>query len=65
MILSPNRTHIGGSCAGKPRELCFAFFGIIADTLREVLGADWTDESDGAWRAMLGEIEDLVAQDES
>ena len=35
---------------GTPRELFVAFFGIIADTLREVLGADWSDEIDTAWR---------------
>jgi hemoglobin-like flavoprotein len=27
---------------GTPRELFFAFFGIIADTLRELLGGDWS-----------------------
>ena len=61
MILSPNRTHFGGSCAGTPRELFVAFFGIIAQTLREVIAADWSDEIDAAWRTLLGDIEGLVA----
>ena len=61
MILSPNRAHFGGSCAGTPRELFVAFFGIIAQTLREVIGADWSDEIDAAWRKLLGDIESLVA----
>jgi hypothetical protein len=61
MILSPNRAHFGGSCAGTPRELFVAFFGVIAQTLREVIGADWSDETDAAWRRLLDEIEGVVA----
>jgi hypothetical protein len=62
MILSPNRTHFGGSCAGTPRELFFAFFRIIADALRELLGEDWSDEMGAAWRALISEIEDEIAE---
>ena len=29
---------------GTPRELFVSFFGVIAETLREVLGNDWTPE---------------------
>ena len=47
---------------GTPRELFIAFFGIIAATLREILGDDWSDEIDAAWRKLLVEIEGLVAQ---
>src|SRR5436190_15020193 len=46
---------------GTPRELFVAFFGVIAQVLREVIGADWSDEIDTAWRKLLGEIEGLVA----
>ncbi len=46
---------------GTPRELFVAFFGIIAETLREILGDDWTPEIDAAWQQLLGEIDDLVA----
>ena len=46
---------------GTPRELFIALFAIIAQTLREVLGADWSDEIDAAWRKLLGEIAALVA----
>ena len=46
---------------GTPRELFVAFFAIIAQTLREVIGADWSDEIDAAWRKLLGDIESLVA----
>src|SRR5262245_17583885 len=46
---------------GTPRELFVAFFGVIAQTLREVIGADWSDEIDAAWRNLLAEIDRLVA----
>jgi hemoglobin-like flavoprotein len=45
---------------GTPRDLFIAFFGVIAATLRELLGADWTDEIDQAWHDLLVEIEDVV-----
>jgi hemoglobin-like flavoprotein len=47
---------------GTPRELFIDFFGIIARTLREILGDDWSPEIDAAWRNLIGEIESLVAQ---
>jgi hypothetical protein len=37
------------------------FFAIVAQTLREVLGADWSDDIDAAWRQLLVDIEGLVA----
>lgn len=46
---------------GTPRELFVRFFGIIAETVREILGSDWTPEIDAAWQRLLGEIDDLVA----
>jgi hypothetical protein len=50
---------------GTPRELFFAFFGVIAATLRELLGADWTGEIDKAWSDMLAEIKVIVASHEA
>ena len=47
---------------GTPRNLFIAFFGVIAGTLRELLGADWSPEIDAAWRQMLDEIEMMVSQ---
>ena len=47
---------------GTPRDLFIAFFGIIARTLQEILGDDWSSEIDTAWRNLLGEIKALVAQ---
>jgi hemoglobin-like flavoprotein len=46
---------------GTSRELFIAFFGIIAQTLRDVIGADWSDDIDTAWRKLLGDIESFVA----
>jgi len=45
---------------GTPPELFMAFFGIIAETLRELLGADWSMEIDDAWRKLLDEIEGVT-----
>src|ERR1700751_2041165 len=50
---------------GTPRELFFAFFGVIAATLRELLGDDWSDEIDRAWAEMLAEIEGIVASQDA
>jgi hemoglobin-like flavoprotein len=47
---------------GTPRKLFGEFFGVIADTMREVLGSDWSPEMDEAWRQLLVEIDRLIAQ---
>jgi hemoglobin-like flavoprotein len=47
---------------GTPRDLFVAFFGVIADTIRELLGADWSPEIDAAWRKLLDEIGHVVSQ---
>jgi|SRR5665213_15829 len=50
---------------GTPRELFVAFFGVIAQTLREILGTDWSPEMEGAWQKLLAEIDSVVAQIEA
>jgi hemoglobin-like flavoprotein len=50
---------------GTPRELFIAFFGVIAETLRDILGADWSPEIDAAWRKLLDEVKALVAQSDA
>ena len=47
---------------GTPRDLFIAFFGVIANTLREILGPEWTPEIDRAWQKCLAEIEGFVAE---
>lgn len=46
---------------GTPRELFGKFFGVIAATMREMLGNEWSPEIDAAWRNLLDEIDRLVA----
>jgi hemoglobin-like flavoprotein len=45
---------------GTPRELFVAFFGVIAQTLREILGPDWSPEIEAAWQNLLAEIDGVV-----
>ena len=47
---------------GTPRKLFGEFFGAIADTLRELLGKDWSPEMEQAWRNFLAEIDQLIEQ---
>jgi hemoglobin-like flavoprotein len=47
---------------GTPRELFGAFFGVIADTMQEILGNDWSPEIDEAWRKLRDQIDRLIAQ---
>ena len=48
---------------GTSRALFFAFFGVIVETLRDLIGSDWSAEFDEAWRVLLDEIEAVVARD--
>ena len=41
---------------GTPRELFIAFFGMIRDTLRELLGSEWSPSIARAWDVPLVEI---------
>jgi hemoglobin-like flavoprotein len=50
---------------GTPRELFGQFFPVIADTMREILGADWTPEIDHAWRKLLADLGRVVSQSEA
>ena len=47
---------------GTPRKLFGEFFGVIAATLRDLLGTDWSPEMEEAWRRLLGELDELVAE---
>lgn len=50
---------------GTPRELFGKFFGVIAETMRELLGSDWLPEIEEAWQKLLHEIEGLVAESQA
>jgi len=47
---------------GTPRDLFVAFFGVIAATLRELLGAEWSPRINAAWQKLLGDLQDMIAQ---
>ncbi len=47
---------------GTPRKLFGEFFGVIADTMHEILGPDWSPEIEQAWRKLAGEIDRAIAQ---
>jgi hemoglobin-like flavoprotein len=50
---------------GTPRKLFSAFFGVIAETMREILGSDWSPEIDNAWRKLVTELDEVVAASEA
>jgi hemoglobin-like flavoprotein len=50
---------------GTPRKLFGEFFAVIAETLREIVGNDWSPEMDEAWRALLGELDRVVREVET
>lgn len=39
-----------------PREVFVTFFGVVRDTVRDLLAADWTPAFETAWAAMLAEM---------
>lgn len=39
-----------------PREIFITFFGVIRDTVRDLLGADWTPAFEAAWADLLAEL---------
>ena len=47
---------------GTPRDLFVAFFSVIAATLRELLGEDWSPQIDAAWQQLLHELQGVVSQ---
>jgi hemoglobin-like flavoprotein len=50
---------------GTSRQLFGQFFSAIADTLREILGTDWSPEFEETWQTLIGELDDVVAQSDA
>ena len=46
---------------GTPRALFVAFFTVIRDTLRELLGAEWAPDIARAWDTLLVDIDTYAA----
>lgn len=50
-------THDG---YGVPPDVFGTFFRVVADTLADLLGADWSPEIAGAWDVLLDELDFYV-----
>lgn len=47
-------THDG---YGVPPAVFGVFFGVVAATLRDILGAEWSGDVEAAWAGLLGELD--------
>ena len=54
-----------GIAYGTPRELFGKFFRVIAATVRELLGPDWSPGIEQAWRRLLDEIDAMITARET
>ena len=50
-------THAGYDV---PPEVFATFFGVVAETMRDLLGKAWTAEIDGAWKSLLADLDFYV-----
>ena len=53
MIAAEATTHDGYEV---PRETFVLFFRVIVDSLRDLLGVDWTDDINAAWRELISDL---------
>lgn len=58
MIRTEALNHSG---IGVTPEQFSRFFGIVADTLKDLLGADWSDDMAAAWRQVLLSLDRIIA----
>ena len=47
---------------GVPPRVFATFFNVTMETFRELLGDEWTAETDAAWATLLGELDAVVAE---
>lgn len=45
---------------GVPPDIFRTFFGVVAATVRDVLGEQWTPQIGAAWTRLLSELDDYV-----
>ena len=50
-------THAGYDV---PPDVFATFFGVVAETMREVLGDAWTSDIDAAWKSLLADLDFYV-----
>jgi hemoglobin-like flavoprotein len=43
-----------------PPDVFATFFGVVAETMRELLGNEWTGEIDAAWVSLLADLDFYV-----
>ena len=58
-VASEATTHAGYDV---PPRIFERFFRVVSDTVREIVGADWTDEMDKAWRELLDDLSACIDQ---
>jgi len=58
LIRSEAVTHAGYDV---PNEAFGLFFGVVAESLRELIGEAWSGEMEAAWRALLQDLDAYVA----
>ena len=46
---------------GVPPEVFDTFFSTVMETFKDLLGDDWTRETDAAWRELLAELGRITA----
>jgi hemoglobin-like flavoprotein len=46
---------------GVAEDVFPTFFGVVMRTVREVLGTNWSSDIDAAWRALLADLDRVVA----
>ena len=51
-------THDG---YGVPPDIFSKFFDVLAETLRDILGADWSPAMDQAWKTLLDDLARFTA----
>lgn len=59
LIQSEMTNHDG---FGIPPRVFATFFNVVMETFRELLGDEWTAETDAAWGRLLGEFDATIAE---
>ncbi len=59
LIQSEMTNHDG---FGIPPRVFATFFNVVMETFRELLGDEWTAETDAAWGKLLGEFDAVIAE---
>lgn len=61
LVAAESATH---STYDVPPEIFTSFFRVIAETVREAVGPDWTDDMNAAWRDLVFALSACAIQNE-